>query len=222
MKSLLMFLCALLLLDTVALNAAVNPAQLSFEASAIVGSGFTPGRQVVLFGCANPPQAYSGRLLSYLNVVSADAKGAFRWEASEPIAQYSVWFAIGSVPADQVVAVPGKAAPPKASLPPPGLLVGQGAAGDALSIAEYMTDVLVVRPDGSVWSGTAIRHGSNDLNRGLPGVNNFLIKALRAKGVPNAPPSLPAPTLDHLTPADVVVIVEPVSLRYYTGKLSVN
>ncbi|HSY50863.1 MAG TPA: hypothetical protein VLC46_18815 [Thermoanaerobaculia bacterium] len=222
MKPVTALLCGFVLLGTVTLTAAVTPARLSFETSAVVGSGFTPGRQVVLFGSAYPPQPYSRRLLSYLKVFTADKQGSFRWEAPEPIAQRSVWFAIGSVPADQVVAVPGNAAPPKASLPPPVLLVGRDAGADALSISEYMTDVLVVRPDDTVWFGAAIRHGTSDLNRGLPGVNNFSTRTLMAKGAANGAGNGPAPTLDHLTPSDVVVVVDPVSLRFYAGRLSVN
>ena len=218
MKSAWQFLCLISLLAATSLSAGVNAAQLSFETSAVVGSGFTPGRQVVLFGEANPPQPFTRRLLSYLQVLTADSNGGFRWEAPEPIAQNSVWFAIGSVPADQVAATPWSASSPKASLPPPGLLVGRDAGNDALSISSYMADVLVIRPDDTVWLTTSIRHGSADLNRGLPGKANLPARALKAMGTVKTP----TPALTRLTPADTVVIVEPVSLHFYIGRLSVN
>ena len=220
MKSLLLFLCGSMLFGA-ALSADVQPGRLSFETSAVVGSGFAPRKQVVLFACSSPPQPYARRMLSYLQIITADNQGGFRWEAPEPIAHNSVWFAIGSGSADPVVAVPGDDAPPRATLAAPSLLAGRETGGDALSIDAYMTDVLVVRPNDSVWFGTAIRHGASDLNRGLPGLNSFSIKGLKAHGTSNEQ-NAPATSLDHLTPSDVVVIVDPLSLRFYDGRLSAN
>ena len=204
MKSLWQFFCVLCLLGVTNVSAGLNSAHLSFEASAVVGSGFTPGRQVVLFGEANPPQPFTRRLLSYLKVMTADNDGSFRWEAPEPIAPNSVWFAIGSVPADQVAAVPWSASSPTASLPPPTLLVGRDAGNDALSINAYMADILVIRADGTVWLTTSIRHGSADLNRGLPGKANLPVTALQSM----AAVKTDTPALTRLTSADIVVVVE--------------
>jgi hypothetical protein len=217
-KPLWQFFCVLSLLGATSLSAGVNAAVLSFETSAVVGSGFTPGRQVVLFGEANPPQPFTRRLKSYLQVITADGSGGFRWEAPEPIASNSVWFAIGSVPGDQVAAVPWSASPPQASLPAPVLLVGRDTGNDAISISAYMADIVVIRPDGTVWLTTSIRHGSADLNRGLPGKSNLPVRSLHAM----AAAKTPAPALTRLTPADTVVVVEPVSFHFYIGRLTVN
>jgi hypothetical protein len=222
MKLLGLLLSAFVLFGATGLLAADNPARVIFEANAVVGSGFNAGKQVVLYGCANPPQPYSRRLLSYLEVLTADANGRFRWEAPEPISQYSVWFAIGSIPADEVVAIPGRDASPISTLTPPRLLVGKDAGNDALAIADEMDDILVVRPDNTVWFGTAIRHGSADINRGLPGMMSFSIKTMKLKEAGNGSGNVPKPALSRLNPSDVVILVNPFSLRFFFGRLFAN
>jgi hypothetical protein len=222
MKLRSILLCVLFLIVPTLLAAAGTPALLTFEESTVVGSGFNPGKQVVLYGCSNAPQPYSRRMRSYLNVVTADTHGAFRWQAPEPISEYSVWFAIGSVPSDEIVAVPGRSVPPVASLPAPHLLAGRDAGDDALEIAGEMNDVVIVRPNGTVFVGTAIRHGTADLNRGLPGLTTFSAKTLTPKSTDNGASNLPIQALKQLNPSDLVVIVDPVSLRFFAGRLSAN
>jgi hypothetical protein len=222
MKPLLMLFCLLFVFGSSVATAAVSPARLAFEPSAVVGSGFAAGRQVVLYGCANPPQPYFRRLLSYLNVVTADANGTFRWEAPEPISLNSVWFAIGSIPNDEAIAIPGTSAPPISTLTAPHLLVGRDAGDDALAINEDMDDVVIVRPNDTVWIGTAIRHGSSDVNRGLPGAMNFSTKTLNAKAALNRSGNSANAALNHLNPSDIVILINPISLRFYMGRLSIN
>lgn len=219
MKKRSILLCAFLIAVPALLAAAETSARLTFEKSAVAGSGFTPGKQVVLYSCSNAPQPYSRRMRAYLNVVTADSNGAFRWQAPETISEYSVWFAIGSVPSDEVVAVPGRSAPPAASLPAPHLLAGRDAGDDALAIVGEMNDVVIVRPNGTVWVGTAIRHGSTDLNRGVPGLTNFSLKTLTPKSADNRPGDPPGQALKQLNLADFIVIVDPVSLRFFAGRL---
>src|SRR4051794_20741079 len=154
MKPLMIFLCLSFVLGSSIATAGITQARLTFEPHAIIGSGFTPAGQVVLYGCANPPQPYYRRLLSFLNVVTVDAAGSLRWEVQEAISPNSVWFVVGSSPNDEVVAVPGRTTPPEGGLAAPRLLVGRDAGNDALAIDEYMDDIVIVRPNDTVWAGT--------------------------------------------------------------------
>src|SRR5258708_6477121 len=80
--------------SVVPVHAAQLTPTIAVGATSIVGSGFTPGHDVVIFGVANIPQPYYARLVDYLQIVTVDASGTFRWAPSEAITPRSVWFAI--------------------------------------------------------------------------------------------------------------------------------
>jgi hypothetical protein len=215
MKTLLSILCALHLLNSASLYAAAGTPRLSFDTTAVLGAGFTPSGQVVVFGYSNQPQPYTRRLMNFWKVVTADSGGAFRWETPEPVANHSVWFAVGSSSRDLVVGVPGDGDVSNLTLAAPTLLAGQDSGGDALSVSEYMAEVVVVRPNDTAWRGTAIRHGTGDLSRGQSGAHKVSLASLTTVGSTTR-------VLNRITPADVVVIVEPVSLRFWAGRLLPN
>ena len=53
-------------------------------------------------------------------------------------------------------------------------------------------------------------------------MTNFSTKTLKAKESSNHAGNVPKPTLSRLNPSDVVVLVNPFSLRFFIGRLSAN
>jgi hypothetical protein len=83
------FAVSFLLCVVPAYGAKINPT-IMVDTTSIRGSGFTPGREVVIFGAANIPQQFYARLVDYLQVVTVDGAGAFRWTPSEAISIHSM------------------------------------------------------------------------------------------------------------------------------------
>lgn len=181
----------------------------------ISGSGFSRGGQVAVFGIANPPQPYSRRLATFEQIVTADADGAFRWEPPEAPPQASVWFAVDLRSGDYAVGARGGTAPPAAALPAVTLLAGRDAGGDALTMAHYFTNVFLVRPNDGIWRAMAVRNGSDDLNRSSATRDaHFAVRGLHAADKSSR-------AVGAVTPADVVIAVDPVSLEFWIGRPSV-
>jgi hypothetical protein len=204
-----------LLLSVVPLHAAPTAPAIVVDSTSVVGSGFKSGHEVVIFGAANVPQPFYARLVDYLQVVTVDNSGTFRWEAAEAISPRSVWFAVDLSSTEYAVAYPGGGGSPLARMAIPAVRASNDPQGDALSIDEYTVKVLLVRPDDAVWTGSPMRHGPSDLNRGKPGGMQLDLSQLRSvRGNKHLP--------GHLVPADFVIMIEPVSLRFYAGRPSAN
>jgi hypothetical protein len=204
-----------ILLSALPVHAAPPGPSITIDSTSIIGSGFTPGREVVIFGAANLPQPYYARLVDYLQVVTLDASGTFRWTPSEGIPPRSVWFAVDlsstgyavAYPGSNILALPGVAAPVISAV--------KDLQSDALSTDEYTVKVLLVRPNDDVWTGSPMRHGSSDVNRGKPGTMDIDVTQLRSvRGNKHVP--------GHLVPADLVILIEPISLRFYAGRLAAH
>jgi hypothetical protein len=184
------------------------------DSTSVIGSGFANGHHVAIFGAANVPQPFGGRLIDYMQIVVADSTGNFRWTANEEISRRSVWFAVDVSTAEYAVGSPGSDLP-LAALSPPAVRPGRDPMNDALAIIPQMVNVLVVRPNDSVWTSAPIRHGSSDLNGGKPGSMQADLSQLRHihGNVHGA---------GHLLPADLVIMIDPVSLVYYAGHPNAN
>jgi|GEM_PF-5907182 len=205
---LLAFSC---LLGVVPVHAAQTIPAIAVDSTSINGSGFKPGHDVVIFGAANIPQPYYARLVDYLQIVTVDASGTFRWAPSEAITPRSVWFAIDVSSAEYAVAYPGASNLPVATLAAPSVRALNDAQSDVLSTDEYTVKVLLVRGNDAVWTGSPMRHGSSDLNRGKPGATDIDLSLLRGiRGNKHLP--------GHLVPSDFIVMIDPVSLRFYAGR----
>ena len=204
------FAFAFLLSVVPAYAAKISPT-IAVDTTSIRGSGFTPGHDVVIFGAANIPQPFYARLVDYLQVVTVDGAGAFRWTPSEAISPRSVWFAVDLSSAEYVAAYPDTSDSPLAGMTTPVVRATKDPQIDALSLDEYTVKVLLVRPNDAVWTGRAMRHGLSDLNRGKPGAMDIDLAQLRSvRGNKHLP--------GHLVPSDLVIIIEPTSLRFYAGR----
>jgi len=185
------------------------------NSTSITGSGFTPGHEVVIYGAANIPQPYYGRLLDYLQVVTIDGNGAFRWTPAEAIAANSVWFAVDLSSTDYVAAYPSSSAAPFARIAAPIVRVTKDLQNDALSTDEYTVRLVLIRANDAIWTGSPIRHGPSDLNRGKPGAMDVDLSRLTSvRGSKHLP--------GHLVPSDFVIMIDPISLRFYAGRAAAH
>lgn len=203
-------LCAFLFLLVPSVGAAQSKPAIAVDATSISGTGFNRRREVVIFGDANIPLPFAGRLRSYFQVVTTDDSGGFRWEPAGAVPARSIWFAVDVASSDFAVAKPGSTQMLQAELTKPDVLDGIDGATDALSLSEYQLDVLLVRANDAVWIGSVMRHSSADLNRAKPGTLRFDPSAMTSvRGGKHTP--------GHLLPSDLVIVIEPVSLRFYAG-----
>jgi hypothetical protein len=211
MTTLLRFFAFCILLAVLPVHAAPIGPSITVDSKSIIGTGFTPGREVVIFGAANVPQPYYARLVDYLQILTVDAAGTIRWTPSEGVPPRSVWFAVDLSSTGYTVAYPGSGSVPVPGLAAPVISAVKDLQSDALSIDEYTVKVLLVRSNDDVWTGSPIRHGSSDVNRGKPGTMDIDVTQLRSvRGNKHLP--------GHLVPSDLVIMIEPISLRFYVGR----
>ena len=213
MTRLFKLLACSFVLAVVPVHAAQVTPTIAVDAASIVGSAFAPGHEVVIFGAANVPQPYYARLVDYLQVVTVDASGTFRWTPGEAISPRSIWFAVDLSSAEYCAAYPAAGNPPVSSLPAPSVHASRDAQNDVLSTDEYTVKMLLVHANDAVWTGSPMRHGSSDLNQGNPGSMDIDLSQLRnVRGNKHF--------AGHLVPSDFVVLIDPVSLRFYAGRPS--
>src|SRR5947209_1592080 len=92
-RSFMFFTLSFLLVVVPTHGAQISPT-ITVNSASVVGSGFTPGHDIVIFGAANIAQPFYERLTDYLQAVTVDGSGGFRWTAGEAISPRSVWFAV--------------------------------------------------------------------------------------------------------------------------------
>jgi hypothetical protein len=204
-------LLAVLLFLAVPVHAAQAGPAIAASLTSITGSGFTPGHEVVIFGAANVAQPYYSRLVDYLQVVIADAGGAFQWTPADAISPHSIWFAVDLSSTEYAAAYPNASAAPAATIAAPIVRAEKDLQNDALSTDEYTVRLLLVRANDAVWTGSPMRHAPSDLNRGKPGALDIDLSQLKSvRGSKHLP--------GHLVPSDFVVMIDPISLRFYAGR----
>lgn len=196
---------------TVAAHTAQTAPSIVVDASGVSGAGFREGHEIAIFGAGMVPKPYQIRLTSSLQFVTADAAGGFRWQSLEPISEQTIWFAVDTASLDYVAGSLDPAALSLARLAAPSLTSSAKPDSDALNLGESYAHIVVVRPNGAVWMASPTRNGNADLNRFKPGKLRFDLTNLKTiRGVGQTP--------GRILPADFVLLVDPVSLRYYAGR----
>jgi hypothetical protein len=204
-------LLAVLLFLVVPAHAAQAGPAISANSTSIIGSGFTPGHEVIIFGAANVAQPYYSQLADYLQAVTVDAGGAFQWTPAEAISPHSIWFAVDLSSTEYAAAYPNASVAPAARIAAPIVRADKDLQNDALSTDEYTVRLLLVRANDAVWIGSPMRHGPADLNRGKPGALDVDLSQLKnVRGSKHL--------TGHLVPSDFVVMIDPISLRFYAGR----
>ena|SRR6266849_928365 len=205
MKAQFVGLLLLVLLSTngLAANAAIS---ISFSSNAITIHGGTPGTTFFLFSVSNEPAGYYNTVARHELLTIADRSGAATVQVDH-VAQRSVWFVVDTRTGEYAIASP-PGFPLLATLTPPQVLLDK-AGVERLAISRDFADIAVVRPGTGAWIDSVSKGGPKDSNKG-GGPLHATAGAFHA--VDNK-----APGPEHLTPADLVIIVDPHTLQHYVG-----
>ncbi|HTG33117.1 MAG TPA: hypothetical protein VLB76_09315 [Thermoanaerobaculia bacterium] len=162
--------------------------QLTFEDSAVVASGLTPGKAVAWFGVEHRiDPGYSGEMIQRYDVGTAAADGTARLELPQPLAPRSFWVAVDLESGGFAVAAPGgyRLAKP---LHPSRLRALEGAASDEILDDRPYLMGLVVRPGGGAWAFAGGDGGPRDEDGASDGHLRFALDKLDPLlGSPAAP-----------------------------------
>jgi hypothetical protein len=185
---------------------------LTFEDSAVVASGLTPGKQVVWFGVEHRiDAAYSADIEQYTRTGTAGADGTARLDLSQTLAPRSFWVAVDLDSGAYAVAGPNGYRLKKPAQPAR-LSSGSGAAPDEIFDDPPYVMGLVVRPGEGAWSFAGGDGGPRDED----GENNGHLSFSLA-GFDSLPGSPAAPA--KIIAADLWFIVDPLKMEisWYKG-----
>jgi hypothetical protein len=158
-----------------AMGLAVSPAgaavSVTFEPSAVVATGISPSQQVVVFGVAREPTAFSVRVVSRVEVLTdEDGDGKVSYAVEAGLVGASVWWVVDLATGEAAVGAPEdfevRWVPaedetlPSASAAEPELTVSQ----------RSRLEVLLVRPGVGAWRGSAADGGRADSDASPDGV----------------------------------------------------
>jgi hypothetical protein len=186
--------------------------KLTFEDSAVVASGLTPGKTVVWFGVEHRiDAAYSGDMTQYSRTGTAAADGTARLELSQTLAPRSFWVAVDLDSGAYAVAAPNGYRLEKPALPAR-LSAGSGATPDEILDSHPYVMGLVVRPGQGAWSFAGGDGGPRDEDGENNGRLSFSLAGFQSlPGSPEAPAKVAA--------ADLWFIVDPLTMEisWYKG-----
>jgi hypothetical protein len=196
--------------------AEVAPA-ITFEETAVLVSGATPEGDVVVFGLGRDRERAIPRTLRMEQRLAADLDGALRWELPEPVMARSVWAAVDLATGEYVLAAPEGHELDRVELPAQGL----GANARFLEHEGRFLDLLLVRPASGpggeeavgFW-GVAMGDGAG-LDRDGEANSRLTLDVIDLLALGDSPP---AP--ERLSPKDVLVGVDPQTLRVYAVRLA--
>jgi hypothetical protein len=203
----LFLICALLLCVTSA--AATDPLAIAFSQKEVTASGFTPKAPVVFFSVANQTGQFYATLVRREKVVTADSSGTAVYKLDEDLPRRSVWFAINLRTGEFAVAAP-PTFPLRPTLPQPTLARDSATGLDLVDLSADYAEILVVQPGMGAWTDSVAKGSLKDLNRTGLSLRTTPSSFL-AVDKSNTHP-------DHLTPADLLIIVDPHSLRFFAGR----
>lgn len=193
--------------------------EVAFDTTAVTFTGAPPDSRVALFGVAREFDSFRSSLTRYDEMIETDDKGAGRFELPEgrAVSPRSVWVAVSLVDGELAIGAPGERKVERVDFPESDL-DGERRFFDG---AGGLLDVLVVRPaagaggvdEAGVWGLRTGDGGAMDRD----GVANARI-SLAFSDLSALADSAPAP--EALQARDVLVGIEPFSLRVYAGQLT--
>lgn len=192
---------------------AASPVTLRFEPGAVVAQGITPGAQVVWFSIAREPQGYVSRVVRREDLVSdvdKDGSAAFPLEEGAPVK--SIWVAVDLSDGRFAVAAPEGFALREVGFPADGVRPVGGLLRE-LRNARGAAEILVVRPGVGAWGLSVADGGQTDEDGANDGT---LIASLSDAYAIDGSPETPG----HLSPRDVLVMIDPQRMEYYAVSLN--
>jgi hypothetical protein len=196
----------------VALAALPAHAQLAigFEENAVVVKGVTPGGSVVWFGIARERPGRITRVVRRDSVLpDSDGDGLVRFDLERSVAVQSIWAAVDLTSGAFVVATPEGMPRREVALPGNSFRRSPVGAVNALQDSREFLEILVVRPGEGAWSLSVGDGGSSDADMQPDGNIEATLASMRPlQGSKGA--------FDQLLPGDVVIVVDPRQMEFYT------
>lgn len=187
---------------------------LTFEDAAVVAAGLTPGGDAVFWSVGREPLGYHQRVVRSEGIEVVDALGEARFEPEEgAILLKSVWAVVDTATGGFAVGAPERFHLREVPFPGRGFEVGAPGLVNRLRHELESLFVLVVRPGVGAWrleawdTSEKDRDGEDD-GRVLMDLED--LEPMEASGA--GPP-------ERFARDDVIVVVEPVSLRFYATRL---
>ncbi|HVG22580.1 MAG TPA: hypothetical protein VND45_00365 [Thermoanaerobaculia bacterium] len=199
-------------LSATGLFAAEQRLSLSFDGRAAVVDGVTPGGQLVVYskGVSESSLHHAATMGIRFVVRDATGSGRVRIDAGRELPPDSVWALIDVSSGRHEVISRGALA--RRSGLPPGVLRSLGVAqANRLTLDLPIAEVLVVRPGEGAWHGVIADGGESDDDARPDGHAVFSPRALKEMQAKNPK------VLDRVRKRDVVVIIDPVTLRSWSS-----
>lgn len=187
---------------------------IAFEPGAVVLQGATPQGKVAWLGVAREFDQMSLRLVRRSDIsVDDDGDGVIRLEMEDGVPGQSVWAAVDITSgAFATAAAPGFELQPL-SLSPSAVRPGALGSSDLFEAEGVQLELLLARPGAGAWGRALGDGGDADFDGRGDGWLQLALDDLRALG--NTPALRPAVA----RPGDVLVAVDPMSLRLYAARL---
>ena len=187
--------------------AAQGSLSLSIGANEVKASNASKGSKIVFFGDQIEPRTYFASYFHGADVIASSTDGSAIFDLQRPVPRSAVWIAVDSETGDVAMAIP-PGSPALEYVPDADSLKHDFSGNIAkLQLPFIIADVLLVRPGDGAWRISVADGGPKDEDHQHNGKTSASIETLaqfeREKKPPNA-----------LKRGDVLVIIEPRSLRY--------
>jgi hypothetical protein len=188
--------------------------EITFEEAAVVTAGLTPGGDAVFWSVAREPLGYHQRVVESQGLEVVDAVGEARFEPEEgTVLLKSVWAVVDTASGGFAVGAPERFHLREVPFPGRGFEVGAPGLVNRLRHELESLFVLVVRPGVGAWRLEAWDTSEEDRDREdngrvLTSLEDF--EPLEASGA--GPP-------ERFARDDVIVVIDPVDLRFYATRL---
>lgn len=197
-------------------RAASAPAELAvtFEQAAVVASDLSPGGDAVFFSVAREPQGYYNRIVRRSGFELVDALGEARFaveRAAVPLK--SVWVVADVATGAFSVAAPESFALREVPFPSRGFEVGAPGLVNRLRHTMPYVDLVLIRPGVGAWRLQSFDGAATD--RSDEGDGEVVTSLEDLAGIDEL--ATPAPT--RFAQDDVLVVIDPRTLRYYGTRL---
>ena len=186
----------------------------SFEEAAVAVSDVTPGGNVAFFSVARVPRGTYNEVVRRAQIVLADPLGEARFdlEDGEPVPLKSVWAVVDLSSGAYAVAAPEGFHLTEIGFPGHGFEVGAPGLVNRLRQRFNWADSLLARPGVGAWRYRGA-DGSPDDEDGQ--ANGALVTGLDSYQPLGTSPEPP----DRFAADDVLVVVDPLDLRFYATRL---
>ena len=179
--------------------------QLAFAGHGLVGSGFSPGGQVIWFGLTQEVVAYEVTYARHQEAGPVDGKGQASFDLGKAVPRRSLWVAVDLASGAYAIATPPGFELTQTELPATALTYRGSSLADQISDEADGSLILLVRPGQGAW-GAAVGRGGL-LDESLPTETAVRVSLDRLEPIVTIVTSLGSP--QKAAARDLLVIFHP-------------